>query len=57
MTGSCLSAEDLHRGLQVVQEIRKTVGPRMEILIEGHGRWDLNAAVRIGKALQPFDVF
>jgi galactonate dehydratase len=56
MTGSYLSAEDLQRGLQVIREIREAAGARMEILIEGHGRWDLNAAVRIGKALQPFDV-
>ena len=28
----------------------------MDIAIEGHSRWDLNCAIRIGKALEPYDV-
>jgi L-alanine-DL-glutamate epimerase-like enolase superfamily enzyme len=54
--GHYLSAEDLQKGLWVVQEIRKAVGDRMHIAIEGHSRWDLNCALRIARALEPFDV-
>ncbi|MFI5454582.1 MAG: mandelate racemase/muconate lactonizing enzyme family protein [Isosphaerales bacterium] len=54
--GNYLSAEDLKAGLWTVQEIRKTVGDRMQIAIEGHSRWDLNCAIRIGRALEPYDI-
>jgi galactonate dehydratase len=55
-TGHDLSPQDLRQGLWSVQEIRKAVGDRMEIAIEGHSRWDLNAALRIARALEPYDV-
>jgi L-alanine-DL-glutamate epimerase-like enolase superfamily enzyme len=55
--GHYLSAEDLETGLNVVKEIRKAVGGKMHIAIEGHSRWDLNCALRIARALEPYDVF
>ncbi|MFC5404204.1 mandelate racemase/muconate lactonizing enzyme family protein [Cohnella soli] len=55
--GSYLSLEDLKKGLWVVEDIRKKVGDRMEILIEGHSRWDLNCAIKIGRALEPYEIF
>jgi galactonate dehydratase len=54
--GHYLSAQDLQDGLWVIQEIRKAVGDRMHIAIEGHARWDLNCALRIARALEPYDV-
>jgi L-alanine-DL-glutamate epimerase-like enolase superfamily enzyme len=39
-----------------VEEIRERVGDRVEIMIEGHSRWDLTAAIRICRALEPFDI-
>jgi galactonate dehydratase len=54
--GHDLSPGDLKRGLTTVQGIRKAVGDRMEIAIEGHSRWDLNCALRIARALEPYDV-
>jgi L-alanine-DL-glutamate epimerase-like enolase superfamily enzyme len=54
--GHFLSAVDLKQGLWTVQEIRKAVGDRIEIAIEGHSRWDLNCALRIARALEPYDV-
>jgi galactonate dehydratase len=55
-SGSFLSSRDLESGLQIVKEIRDAVGKDMDILIEGHSRWDLNCAIRIAKALEPYDV-
>jgi len=55
-SGSFLSLKDLDAGLSVVKEIRDTVGRDVEILIEGHSRWDLNCAIKIGRALEPYDV-
>ncbi|MFO1501730.1 MAG: mandelate racemase/muconate lactonizing enzyme family protein [Verrucomicrobiota bacterium] len=54
--GHFLSAADLQQGLWTIQEIRKAVGDRIAIAIEGHSRWDLNCAVRLGRALEPYDV-
>ena len=54
--GHDLAPEELRQGLWTVQEIRKAVGDRMQIAIEGHSRWDLNCALRIARALEPYDV-
>ena len=53
--GAYLSLEDLEAGLEPVKKIRQALGNKMEILIEGHSRWDLNCALRIARALEPFD--
>jgi L-alanine-DL-glutamate epimerase-like enolase superfamily enzyme len=55
--GSEISRADLERGLAPVHAIRDAVGGEMDIMIECHGMWRLPAAVRIGKALEPFDIF
>jgi galactonate dehydratase len=55
-SGSFISARDLDAGLDTVKAIRDAVGKDIEIIIEGHSRWDLNCAIRIGKALEPYDV-
>jgi len=54
--GHDISSADLKQGLWTVQEIRKAVGDRIDIAIEGHSRWDLNVALRIARALEPYDV-
>lgn len=55
-SGSFISAQDVDAGLNIVKAIRDAVGKDIEIIIEGHSRWDLNCAIRIGKALEPYDV-
>ncbi len=55
-SGAFLSSQDLESGLQSVKSIRNAVGDRIEIMIEGHSRWDLNCALRIARALEPFNV-
>ncbi len=52
--GHFLTLKELKKGLRVVEEIRKAVGDNIEIMIEGHSRWDLNSAIKIGKALEPY---
>jgi galactonate dehydratase len=53
--GHYLSAHDLTEGLGVLERIRERVGNRIEIILEGHSRWDVNSALRIARAVQPFD--
>lgn len=45
---------DLEAGIHIVGAIREAVGDGIEIMIEGHGFWDLPSAVRIARALEPF---
>jgi L-alanine-DL-glutamate epimerase-like enolase superfamily enzyme len=54
--GHDLSPADLAQGLWTIQEIRKAAGNRMQIAIEGHARWDVNCALRIARAVEPYDV-
>jgi len=51
-----LSNDDLERGIATVADIRRAVGDKMAIAIEGHGHWDLAAAVRIARVLEPYNV-
>lgn len=54
--GHDLSPEQLARGLWTVQQIRQAVGDKTQIAIEGHSRWDLNCALRIARAVEPYDI-
>ncbi|MCW2977449.1 MAG: hypothetical protein JWM06_2730 [Actinomycetia bacterium] len=54
--GHDLTPQQLDEGLAVVEAIRDRVGNRIDIMIEGHSRWDLNAALRICRALEPYEV-
>jgi galactonate dehydratase len=54
--GHDLTPAELAGGLACVEAIRDRVGARMDVMVEGHSRWDLNAALRICRALEPHDV-
>lgn len=54
--GHYLSAESVEAGLQVVAAIRDRVGNRMGIMLEGHSRWDVNCALKIARAVEPYDI-
>lgn len=53
--GHHLSPSDLDEGLACVAAVRDRVGSSVEVMIEGHSRWDLNTALRIAHALEPYD--
>ena len=52
--GQSISADDLERGVSVIRSIREAVGDQMEIALEGHSCWNLPAAVKIARALEPY---
>jgi L-alanine-DL-glutamate epimerase-like enolase superfamily enzyme len=54
--GLSITPDELDQGLEPVRRIRAAVGSRMRIMIEGHGFWRLPAAIRIARALEPFDI-
>lgn len=51
-----ISAEDLKEGLEPFRRIRAEVGGEIDIMLDGHGYWDLATATRIARALEEFDL-
>lgn len=50
--GHLLTLADLDAGMVVLDEIRAAVGRQLEIIVEGHSRWDLASAIRLCDALR-----
>jgi len=55
--GQYIPAAQLKQALEPFEKIRKAVGDKMEIMVECHSLWNLPTAIRISKALEPFDPF
>jgi galactonate dehydratase len=53
--GVDIANADLKAALKPFEKIRKAVGDRMEIMVEFHSLWQLLPAIRIAKALAPYD--
>jgi galactonate dehydratase len=51
-----LSPEQVSAAAARVRAVRETVGPGVEIFVEGHGRLSLEAALAIGEQLSAYDV-
>jgi galactonate dehydratase len=54
--GLTIAEEELAESLARVAAVRDAVGPEVGLLIEGHGRFSVHSAVRVGRALEPFGV-
>jgi galactonate dehydratase len=54
--GQFITATELEACLLPVRKIREAAGREMDIAMEFHGYWNLPSAVRIAKALEPYDV-
>ncbi len=52
--GTDISPAELAKALEPFEKIRKRVGDRMDIHVELHSMWQLPAAIKIAKALEPF---
>lgn len=50
-----ISAAELAQALRPFEKIRKAVGEQMDIMVEFHSMWQLMPAIRIARALAPFD--
>jgi L-alanine-DL-glutamate epimerase-like enolase superfamily enzyme len=55
--GQMISATDLKAGLEPFRKIRDAVGHRIEVMAELHSLWSAEAATRICRALEEYDVF
>lgn len=54
--GVDISTEDLRKGIEPFEKIRKAHGDKMRLKAELHGIWSLNAAKKIAAALEPLDM-
>ncbi len=52
--GHTISNEALNWGLEPFRKIRRAVGDKIDIMVEGHGMWSLPAAKKIAHALEEF---
>ena len=52
--GRSISMSDLRAGLEPFRRIRDAVGDRIEIMLEGHGYWDITTAKKIAGALEEY---
>jgi galactonate dehydratase len=55
--GTDISAADLKKALSPFEKIRKAVGDKIDIHVEFHSLWNLPMAIRLAKALEPFDPY
>lgn len=51
-----ISKADLRQAIACVQAVVEAVGNEVHILIEGHGRFNVPTAIRIGQALEDFAI-
>ncbi|HCL67837.1 MAG TPA: hypothetical protein DIC56_23985 [Rhizobium sp.] len=55
--GQEISVAELNKAIWPIEQIRKAVGDKMDIMIEYHGLWKLPAALRIADALRDHDIY
>lgn len=54
--GQYITPAELDQCIEPVKKIRDAAGERMEIAMEFHGYWNLPCAVKIAKALEPYNI-
>jgi len=55
-SGQYISAAEIEEGLEPIRRIREAVGNKIDIMVEGHGYWDITTAKKIARALEPYNV-
>jgi L-alanine-DL-glutamate epimerase-like enolase superfamily enzyme len=55
--GQYIAPDELRTALEPFEKIRRAVGDRMDIMVEFHSLWQLLPAMRIAKALAPYNTF
>ena len=48
---------ELNQAMECIRKVSEAVGEDVQLLIEGHGRFDIPTAVKIGRRLEEFDIF
>ena len=51
-----LTGEEFATAMDCIAAVRDAVGPTVKLLIEGHGRFDVPTAIKIGRAIERYDI-
>ena len=51
-----IAPKELHEALDCIAAVKDAVGDQVHLIIEGHGRFNVPTAVRIGNAIKEFDI-
>lgn len=49
--------DEFKKSIEIVEAVRGAVGGNIDLLIEGHGRFDIATGIKIANALKPFDPY
>ena len=52
-----ITPEAMDRAINTMAAVREEVGPKIDLLVEAHGRFNIHTALKVAKALAPFDPF
>ena len=51
-----ITEKELGRSIERVDAVRQAVGPDVALMVEGHGRFGVESALRVARHLEPLDV-
>lgn len=51
-----ISKEELRKAMRCIEAVVEEVGDEVEIFVEAHGRFNVHSAVKIGQALEDYDI-
>lgn len=52
-----VGSQDSYDDLRRIEAVRRAIGPRIKLMVDANGRWDLPTAINIGRHLADYDVF
>jgi L-alanine-DL-glutamate epimerase-like enolase superfamily enzyme len=52
-----VGSPDPHDDLERLEAVRQAIGPRVKLMVDGNGLWDLPTAVRVGRRFADYDVY
>ena len=55
--GQSITGAQLQEGLAGVRAIAEELGGAMEVMVEGHGQWNLGSAIKIARAMEGLPVY
>lgn len=55
--GLHITRADLHSGVKIIEDIRRAVGDRMDIMLEFHALWSLPCAIEIADAVADLGIY
>lgn len=54
--GQLISSDEMELCISPIRKIREAFGNKMQIMVEFHGLWNFPCAVKIAKALEPYEI-